>query len=122
MAAGGYAGGWSFLLFLGFLRGCDNRASGLSMAAIIPAATCVSAPGIELVVPQQRLDDADIDAALEQMGREAVAQRVQRHALLDPGRGGGRLMEQAAQLAVVVGLPGLRPGNSQRSSMGVLAS
>jgi hypothetical protein len=47
---------------------------------------------------QQRLDDADIGAALEQMGREAVAQRMQRHALLDPGRV-GRLMEQAAQLA-----------------------
>ena len=46
----------------------------------------------------QRHDDADIGAALEQMGREAVAERVQRHALLDPGRV-GRLMEQAAQLA-----------------------
>jgi len=34
----------------------------------------------------------------EQMGREAVAQRVQRHTLLDPGRV-GRLVEQAAQLA-----------------------
>src|SRR6266851_3177493 len=32
------------------------------------------------------------------MGREAVAQRMQRHALLDPGRV-GRLMEQTAQLA-----------------------
>ncbi|HEV7445277.1 MAG TPA: hypothetical protein VGO18_21960 [Steroidobacteraceae bacterium] len=36
--------------------------------------------------------------ALEQVGREAVAQRVQRHALLDPGCI-GRLMEQAAELA-----------------------
>jgi hypothetical protein len=32
------------------------------------------------------------------MGREAVTQRMQRHALLDPGRI-GRLMEQAAELA-----------------------
>jgi hypothetical protein len=46
----------------------------------------------------QRHDDADIGAALEQMGREAVAERVQRHALLDPGRV-GRPIEKAAQLA-----------------------
>src|SRR5215831_20280046 len=32
---GGYAGGGSFLFFLG-LRGNDNRSSGLSMAAIMP--------------------------------------------------------------------------------------
>src|SRR5450830_574110 len=58
----------------------------------------VTRRGVQFVVTQQRLDDADIGAALEQMGREAVAERVQRHALLDPGRV-GRLMEQAAQLA-----------------------
>src|SRR5258708_40319995 len=37
-AAGCYAGGWSFRLFLGFLRGSDNRSRGLSMAAIMPEA------------------------------------------------------------------------------------
>ena len=41
MAAGGYAGGGSFRLFLGFLRGCDSRSSGLSMPAIMPVATRV---------------------------------------------------------------------------------
>ena len=41
MAAGGYAGGGSFLLFLGFLRGCDSRSSGLSTPAIMPVATRV---------------------------------------------------------------------------------
>ena len=41
MAAGRYAGGWSFLLFFGFLRGCDSRSSGLSMPAIMPVATRV---------------------------------------------------------------------------------
>jgi hypothetical protein len=46
-------------------------------------------------VSEKRLDDANIGAALKQMGREAVAQRMQRHALLDPGRI-GHLMEQAA--------------------------
>jgi hypothetical protein len=41
MAAGYYAGGWSFRLFLGFLRGSDKESSGLSMPAIIPVATRV---------------------------------------------------------------------------------
>src|SRR5262249_40371715 len=41
---------------------------------------------LQFVVPQQRLDDPDIGAALKEMGREAVAERVQRHALPDPGR------------------------------------
>src|SRR6202049_1916627 len=47
---------------------------------------------------EQRLDESDIGAILKQVGREAVAQRVQRHALPDPGRI-GRLMEQAVELA-----------------------
>src|SRR6202022_1103226 len=55
----------------------------------------VARRGVELLVTQQRLDDADVGAALEQVGREAVAQRVQRHPLLDPGCVGG-LVEQAA--------------------------
>jgi hypothetical protein len=45
-----------------------------------------------------RYDDSDISAAFEQMGGEAVAQRMERHALLDPGRV-RRFLEQAAQLA-----------------------
>ena len=44
-AAGCYAGGGSFGVFswafLGFLRGCDSRSSGLSMLAIMPVATRV---------------------------------------------------------------------------------
>ena len=58
----------------------------------------VARRGVQFIVAQKRLDDSDIGAALEQMGGEAVAQRVQRHALLDPRRI-GRLVEQAAQLA-----------------------
>src|ERR1700674_4048567 len=53
---------------------------------------------IQLVVTQQRLDDSNIGTALEQVGREAVAQRMERHALADSGRIGG-LMEQAVELA-----------------------
>src|SRR5258705_2701573 len=62
--------------------------------------------GVELVVTQKRLDDADIGATLEQVGGEAVAQSVQRYALLDPGRI-GRLVEQAVQLASRHRLAGL---------------
>ena len=41
MAAGRYAAGWTFLLLLGFLRGCDSKSSGLAMLAIMPVATRV---------------------------------------------------------------------------------
>jgi len=47
---------------------------------------------LQLVVSQQRLNDSDVGAALKQMGREAVAQRMQGHALPDPG-GFCRLVE-----------------------------
>src|SRR5471032_2801121 len=42
--------------------------------------------GVELLVSEQHLDDADVDLLLEQMGGEAVAQRVQRDALVDACR------------------------------------
>src|SRR5712692_10612074 len=64
---------------------------------------------VQLVVTQERLDDSDIGAALEQVGREAVAHRMQRHALLDLGRV-GRLVEQAAELAGGHRLAGLAAG------------
>src|SRR5216683_3285033 len=44
---------------------------------------------------QQCLDDSDISVVFEQVGREAVPQRMQRHVLLDPGCV-GCLVEQAA--------------------------
>src|SRR5271169_1182820 len=53
---------------------------------------------VQLVVTQKRLDFTNVGTVLEQVGREAVAQRMQRHALLDPGRI-GCLMEQAIELA-----------------------
>ena len=36
----------------------------------------VARRGVQFVVPQQRLDDADVGSAFQQVGREAVAQRV----------------------------------------------
>ncbi len=53
---------------------------------------------LQFVMTQQRLDNSNTGAALEQVGGEAVAQCVQRHGLFDPGRV-GRLVKQAAQLA-----------------------
>src|SRR4029077_12242317 len=60
--------------------------------------TRVARRRLQLVVTQQRLDNSNIGTTLEQVGGEAVAQRVQRHGLLDPGRV-GRHVKQAAQLA-----------------------
>ena len=41
---------------------------------------------LQLGVAEQHLDHADVDVLLEQMGGEAVAQRVRRDPLGDPGR------------------------------------
>src|SRR3974377_1007638 len=48
--------------------------------------------GVWLGVTQQRLDGSDMDLAFEQMGGEAVAQRMHVHPLFDP-RSVGRCME-----------------------------
>src|SRR5918992_3025912 len=42
--------------------------------------------GVELGVTQQDLDYPDVDVLLQQVGGEAVAERVRRHPLVDPGR------------------------------------
>ena len=68
--------------------------------------------GIELGVPEQHLDHADVDLLLEQVGGEAVPQRVQRDALVDPGHL-GRGMAGAIELARGQRLTGFCPGNSQ---------
>ncbi len=53
--------------------------------------------GLQLVVAEQRLADPNVDAAPQPAGREAVAQRMQRHRLCDTGSG-HRLMEEACEL------------------------
>jgi hypothetical protein len=40
-------------------------------------------------MPEQDLDDPDIGVLFEQMGGEAVPQRMRRHPLFDPGGFGG---------------------------------
>src|SRR5271154_2859519 len=52
---------------------------------------------VQLRVPEQDLDDADIDAVFQQMGRETVAQRVRSDPLGDL-RGLGRLDDDAMEL------------------------
>ena len=42
--------------------------------------------GLQLLVPEQHLDDPDIDLLLQQMGGEAMAQRVKGNRFVDPGR------------------------------------
>src|SRR4051794_34079196 len=54
--------------------------------------------GVELGVAEERLDHADIDALLEQVGGKAVPQRVRRHALVDPRDLSGGT-DDAAELA-----------------------
>ncbi len=54
--------------------------------------------GLQLLVAQQHLDDADVDLLLQQVGGKAVAQRVHRHALVDLGRVGGGV-DGAVELA-----------------------
>jgi hypothetical protein len=72
--------------FLGFLRfGCDSRSSGLSTAEIV----LVACGRIQLLVTQEHLDLSEISAAaIEQMGGEAVAQRMHRHVFFDARRVG----------------------------------
>ena len=68
--------------------------------------------GIELLVPEQHLDHANVDLLLQQMRGEAVPQRMQRHRLVDLGHL-RRGMAGAVELARRERLPRVRPGNSQ---------
>ena len=49
----------------------------------------VAGGGVDSAVAEQRLDDAEVGAVLQQVGGEAVAQRMDGDALGDPGAGGG---------------------------------
>src|SRR5919107_6369806 len=60
--------------------------------------TGVDRGGFELGVPEQDLDDANVDVLFQQMRGEAVPERVRAHALGDPGLLCG-CMEGAVELA-----------------------
>ena len=79
---------------------------------------------VELGMPEQDLDDADVDVLLEQMGGEAVAQRMGRDALLDAGRF-RRLMDGAVELARrdrLAGCAGKQPAMGQHDVRGAWPS
>ena len=76
--------------------------------------TGVARRGIELVVTEQRLDDADISAALQEVGGKAMAQRMERHRLGDPGAAAAS-WNRRLNWRVVIARLSRRPGNSQRS-------
>src|SRR5580704_13701515 len=68
--------------------------------------------GIELLVPEQHLDHADVGLLLQQMRGEAVPQRVQRYGLVDLGhlrRGMAGPVELARRERVDRVLPGKQP-------------
>jgi hypothetical protein len=58
---------------------------------------------------EQHLDHADVDLLFERVRREAVAQRVHGHALVDLGRLGGG-MNGAVQLPGAERVDGIEPG------------
>src|SRR5437867_3713825 len=85
--------------------------------------------GVELLVPQQHLDHANVDLLLKQMGGEAVPERVERDALVDPSRlrrgmagtvelaCGERLHRIAARKQPALGPCGLPIGAQKRKQM-----
>ena len=105
MAAGGYAG-WRGPAapprLLARLRQQVERALDAGDHAGGDAG--ITGRGVEFGVTQERLDDADIGAAFEQMRCKAVTQHMQCDVLPDPG-GVGCLMEEARNCRVVIGLP-----------------
>src|SRR5437660_1331537 len=60
MAAGCYAAGWSFLVLLGFLRGCASRSSGLSMLAVLAALSRLDANDLLRAVDMLDLQPAHL--------------------------------------------------------------
>ena len=53
----------------------------------------VAGGGVELGMPEQHLDDADVDVLFEQVSGEAVAQGVQAHGLVDLGQTGSGMTD-----------------------------
>ena len=79
--AGRYAGGVVLVGVSGV-----SRSSGLITARIILVATWGIQRGrLELSVPEQHLDQADVDVLFEQVSGKAVPEGVRCHPLVDPG-------------------------------------
>jgi len=71
-------------------------------------------------VTQQRLDNSNIGTTLEQVGREAVAQRVQRHGLFDTrDRPGGIAAVEVLELMATLKLYGMRAAYDEVMTTGI---
>ena len=71
-------------------RGHQQRERACDLADRLERRPGIDSGGVELPVPEQHLDHPDIGLALQEMRREAVAERVHRDALVELGgsRGG----------------------------------
>ena len=83
-------------VYPGGMTSSDSRSRGLSVARI----TCggdarVARRRRQIVVAEQDLDDPDVDSALQEMRREAVAQRVHVTRLVRSGRDAPNGMRRA---------------------------
>src|ERR1700682_787301 len=91
---GGFAGGCFFLILswvsLGFLAlwPCQPVERTLDGGDRAGRDVEIARRGLQFLVTQEHLDLPDIGAAIEQMGGEAVAQRMHRHGFPDPRRVG----------------------------------
>ena len=72
----------------------------------------VSSGGVEAAMAEQDLDGPQVGAALQQVGREAVPERVHGHVLVQP-RGAARRLAGFIHGLSVSGRPGTFPGKSQ---------
>ena len=80
------------------LRGRQNLQRTDHLAQDLGGHVGIQRRGLELLVPKQHLDHADVDLLLQQVRGEAVPQRVHRHALVDLSRQRGG-MNSAIELA-----------------------
>ena len=88
-----------------------SRSSGLmTVADRLGRDLGVERRRLELGVAEQHLDHADVDVLFQQMGGEAVPQRVRRHPLLDPGRRRPRHGQARLSWRVVIGSTGIAAG------------
>ena len=118
--AGYCAAGPSVCRLGGLRRGGLRRASGLSILAM---SSCRHAGGasrrVELFVSEQRLNQPNVLAVLEQMGCEGMTQRMKRDRLAQPRRL-RRLLEQPAELArsrrVTINATGKQPTLFRRNA------
>ena len=68
------------------MRSMAGRAAeGLDLADRLQGHAGVDGGGVELLVAEQDLDDAEVGPALQKVSGEAVPERVHGHALVEPG-------------------------------------